>query len=117
MARNSLHDWIIERGFYEEVERRPNRQVSVGVAYALESLNDAYALASATNDDRVRRYRRSVCAELAYLLRLQCGADGTERERGGFGASLHDRTQRIDITSHAASAFMKSAQNGIECEG
>jgi hypothetical protein len=39
-----------------------------------------------------------------------------ERERGGFGESLQDRTQRIDVTGHAASAFMKSAQNGIECD-
>jgi hypothetical protein len=49
----SLHDRIIDRGFYEEVERRPNRQVSVEVACALEGINDAYALANATNDDRV----------------------------------------------------------------
>jgi hypothetical protein len=110
-----LHDRIIERGFYEEVERRPTRQVSVEVACALEGLNEAYALARGVNDDRVHRYRRSVCAGLTYLIRLQCVADGTERERGGFGASLQDRTQRIDITGHAASAFIKSAQNGIEC--
>jgi hypothetical protein len=111
-----LHDRIIERGFYEEVDRRPTRQASVEVACALEGLNDAYALARATNDDRVHSYRRSICAGLAYLLRLQCGANGTERERGGFGVSLQDRTQRIDITGHAASAFIKSAQNGIECD-
>lgn len=111
-----LHDRIIERGFYEEVDRRPTRQASVEVACALEGLNDACALARGANDDRVRRYRRSICAGLAYLLRLQCVADGTERERGGFGASLQDRTQRIDITGHAASAFMKSVQNEIECD-
>jgi hypothetical protein len=53
---------------------------------------------------------------LEHLLKLQCTKDGTEKERGGFGLSLNDRTQRIDITGHAASAFMKSAANGIECE-
>jgi len=111
-----LHDQIIERGFYEEVERSPSRQVSVEVACALEGLNDAYTIARATDDDRVHQYRRSICAGLAYLLRLQCVAGGTERELGGFGLSLQDRTQRIDITGHAASAFMKSAQNGIECD-
>jgi hypothetical protein len=36
-----LHDRIIERGFYDDVERRPNRQVSVEVACALECLNEA----------------------------------------------------------------------------
>jgi hypothetical protein len=111
-----LHDQIIERGFYEEVERSPSRQVSVEVACALEGLNDAYAIARATDDDRVHQYRRSICAGLAYLLRLQCVAGGTERELGGFGLSLQDRSQRIDITGHAASAFIKSAQNGIECD-
>jgi hypothetical protein len=111
-----LHDRIIERGFYEEVERSPDWQVSVEVACALEGLNEAYAIARVANDDRVHRYRRGVCAGLAYLLRLQCVAGGTEKERGGFGVSLQDRAQRIDITGHAASAFMKSVQNEIECD-
>ncbi|HEY8458977.1 MAG TPA: hypothetical protein VIM99_01280 [Blastocatellia bacterium] len=111
-----LHDQIIEQGFYEKVERSPFRLASVEVACALEGLNDAYAIARAANDDRVHQYRRSVCVGLAYLLRLQCVAGGTERERGGFGMSLQDRTQRIDIAGHAASAFMKSAQNGMECD-
>lgn len=50
------------------------------------------------------------------MLRLQCAHDGTERERGGFVLSLDERAQRIDITGHAASALMKSVENGIECE-
>jgi hypothetical protein len=29
--------------------------------------------------------------------------------------SFGERTQRIDVTGHAASAFMKIAANGIEC--
>ena len=37
------------------------------------------------------------------------------REVGGFGMSFGERTQRIDVTGHAASAFMKTAGNGIEC--
>jgi hypothetical protein len=49
------------------------------------------------------------------LLKLQCAEDGTEKERGGFGLTLENRMQRIDITGHAASAFMKSVENGIEC--
>ncbi|HKQ78029.1 MAG TPA: hypothetical protein VJ810_30305 [Blastocatellia bacterium] len=65
-----LHDQIIERGFYEGVERHPARQVSVAVACALEGLNDAYVIARATNGDRVQPYRRSICAGLDYLLRL-----------------------------------------------
>lgn len=40
-----LHDRIIGRGFYETVERHPERQVLVAVACALKGLNGAYALA------------------------------------------------------------------------
>jgi hypothetical protein len=43
---------------------------------------------------------------------IACG--GTGRERGGFGVSLGP-AQRIDITGHATSAFIKSVENGIEC--
>jgi hypothetical protein len=112
-----MHDRIIARGFYTDVEHHPARQVSVKVACALEGINEAYALACASNEeqDRASRYRRCICIALAYLIELQCTKDGAKRERGGFGLSLHDRTQRIDITGHAASAFMKCVKNEIEC--
>jgi hypothetical protein len=110
-----MHDQIIERGFYENVERHATQQVSVEVACALEGLNDTYALVYTSDDKRAKRYHQCICTGLAYLLRLQCTHNGTERERGGFGLSLEKRTQRIDITGHAASAFMKSVENGIEC--
>jgi hypothetical protein len=110
-----LHDQIIDRGFYEDVERHPARQVSVEVACALEGLADVYALARACDEERAGEYRCCLCTGLAYLLRLQCTDKGTARERGGFGLSLEDRRQRIDITGHVASAFLKSVENGIEC--
>jgi hypothetical protein len=110
-----MQDRIIECGFYENVQRQPDRQVSVEVACALEGLNDAYAIARATNDDRAEGYRQRICAGLDYLFRLQCTAGSAQRERGGFGLSFQDRTQRIDITGHAASAMMKSLASGIEC--
>ncbi len=110
-----LQDRIIDRGFYGDVERDPARQVSVEVACALEGLGDAYALARACDEERSGRYRRCLCAGLGYLLRLQCIDKGTERERGGFGLSLQDRRQRIDITGHTASVFMKSVASGVEC--
>jgi hypothetical protein len=87
----------------------------VEVASALEGLNEAYFLAHCSGDARAEHYRQCICTGLAYLLRLQRTEDGTERERGGFGFSLNERTQRIDITGHAASAFMKSVANSIEC--
>ncbi len=110
-----MHDQIIKRGFYENIERQPAEHVSVEVACALEGLNDAYAFTHASDDKRAERYQQCICTGLAYLLRLQCTYDGTERERGGFGLTLENRTQRIDITGHAANAFMKSVENGIDC--
>jgi hypothetical protein len=111
-----MHDRVIELGFYERVRSHPERQVSVEVACALEGLNDAYAVARATADeDTATRYRKCVCAGLAYLLDLQCARSDRPREVGGFGMSFGERAQRIDVTGHAASAFMKTAANGIEC--
>ena len=109
-----MHDQIIERGFYRDVVSYPARQVSVEVACALEGLNDAYSIAHSSHDERAEGHRRCICTGLKYLLELQCTDAGTEKERGGFGMSLSERTQRIDITGHVASAFMKSAENGIE---
>ena len=111
----SMHDLIIKQGFYENIEHDPAAQVSVEVACALEGLNDTYAFTHSSDRQRAKRYKQCICAGLAYLLRLQCTYDGTERERGGFGLTLDNRTQRIDVTGHAASAFMKSIENGIEC--
>ncbi len=110
-----MHDRIIDGGFYQRVERHPERQVSVEVACALEGLNEAYAFARVADEKRTERYRKCLCAGLKYLLRLQCTHACTPRERGGFGMSLDERAQRIDITGHAASAFMKSVDNGVEC--
>ena len=111
-----MHDQIIEQGFYENIDRYPTEQVSVEVACALEGLNDAYALVPVSDDKRAKRYHHCICTGLAYLLRLQNTRNDTERERGGFGLSLENRMQRIDITGHAASAFMKCIENRVECK-
>lgn len=110
-----MHDQIVENGFYRDVERRLEQQVSVEVACALEGMNHAYAVARELGDERLEHYRGCICAGLKYLLRLQSTKDGTTREHGGFGVSLSERAERIDITGHAASAFMKSIENAIEC--
>jgi hypothetical protein len=110
-----MHDRIIGQRFYESVQRHPAQHGSVEVACALEGLNEAYALARASNDERSERYHACICTGLAYLLRLQCTQNGTERERGGFSMSPDNRAQRIDVTGHAASAFIKSVDNDVAC--
>jgi hypothetical protein len=111
-----MHDRIIERGFYAHLRAHPERRASVEVACALEGLIDAYAIARAENDaEAADRYRCCICEGLAYLLDSQCTQSNRAREIGGFGMSAGERMQRIDVTGHAASAFMKVVANGIEC--
>lgn len=111
----ALHDRIIGEGFYEGVARFPLHQATVEVACGLEGLNEAYAVAEKEGDPRAARYRRSICVGLAYLLRAQCVTNCTERERGGFGHSLLNRVQRIDVTGHAVGAILKTIGNRISC--
>jgi hypothetical protein len=108
-----LHDRVIESGFYDHVARRPEGQACVEVACGLEGLADAYAIAVSTQDRRTGDYRRCITTALGFLVRAQRTTGCTDRERGGFGASLASREQRIDVTGHVASGFIKSVENEI----
>lgn len=108
-----LQDRIIGSGFYDRVARRPEEQACVEVACGLEGLADTYAMAAAAGDPRTVDYRRSIASALGFLVRAQRTTNCTDRERGGFGGSLANREQRIDVTGHVASGFIKSVENGI----
>jgi hypothetical protein len=108
-----LHDRIIESGYYDRVARRPERQACVEVACALEGIADAYAVAVASQDRRTADYRSCIDTALRFLIRAQRTSGCTARERGGFGGSLTSREQRIDVTGHVASGFIKCVENGI----
>ena len=109
-----LHDRIIESGFYDRVTRKPEAQTCVEVACGLEGLADAYAIAVSSQDRRTGEYRRCILTALGFLARAQRTTGCTDRERGGFGGSLASREQRIDVTGHVASGFIKSIENGID---
>jgi hypothetical protein len=109
-----LHDRIIESGFYDRVTRRPEAQACVEVACGPEGLADAYAIAGSSQDRRAGDYRDYILMALDFLMRAQRTVGCTDRERGGFGASLAIREQRIDVTGHLASSFIKSVENGID---
>jgi hypothetical protein len=108
-----LHDRVIESGLYDHVARQPEAQACVEVACGLEGLADAYAIAASRHDRRTSNYRRCIRAALDFLVRAQRTTGCTDRERGGFGGSLANRTQRIDVTGHVSSGFIKSIENGI----
>jgi hypothetical protein len=109
-----LHDRVIESGFYDRVAHQPEAQVCVEVACGLEGLVDTYAIAAKSQDQRTEDYRQCVLTALDFLMRAQRTTGCTDRERGGFGASLAIREQRIDVTGHVASGFIKSVENGID---
>ena len=113
----ALHDRIVAAGFYDEIARDPARQATVEVACALEGLADAYAIASREEDARrMDIYATCIRIALAFLFRAQRLDDCTPRERGGFGHSLIDRTQRIDVTGHVIAGFIKCARNQLGLE-
>jgi len=108
-----LHDKIIEEAFYKSIEHYPHRYYSVAVACALEGLNDAYSLAFLEKDRRIGDYHACICSGLTYLLKMQCIKDCAKKEKGSFGFSLMDRTQRVDVTGHAVNAIIKSLDNRV----
>ena len=109
-----LHDRVIESGFYDRIARQPDAQACVEVACGLEGIADAYAIAASGQDRRMADYRRCALTTLSFLMRAQRRTGCTDRERGGYGASLAIREQRIDVTGHVASGFMKCVENGID---
>jgi hypothetical protein len=109
-----LNDLVIEGGFYDRVAREPETQTCVEVVCGLEGLADAYAIAAASQDQRAKDYRQCILTALGFLISAQRTTGCTDRERGGFGASLAIREQRIDVTGHVASGFIKSIENGID---
>ncbi|MGZ5890632.1 MAG: hypothetical protein ACXWJS_08570 [Hyphomicrobium sp.] len=109
-----LRDRVIESGFYDRVARQPQAQACVEVACGLEGLADAYAIASSIKDCRAPDYRRCILIALDFLVRAQRTTGCTARERGGFGSSLAIREQRIDVTGHVASGFIKCLEHGID---
>jgi hypothetical protein len=108
---------VIESGFYDRVARQPEAQACVEVACGLEGLADAYAIAASSEDRRTGNYRLCVLTARGFLMRAQRTTGCTDRERGGFGSSLAIREQRIDVTGHVASGFIKSVENGIDAAG
>ncbi len=111
-----LHDEIVKSGFYEQIDARPHDQSTVEVASAVEGLSEAYTVAARENDQDQRQnlYGECLRTALSWLFDAQRTDTDHPRERGGFGYSLDDRTQRIDITGHAMSGLIKCAENDIE---
>jgi hypothetical protein len=110
----SLLDHVLRSGYFDRIERSPDTQATVEVACALEGISDAYAIAQREHDSRrMDAYARATRIALSYLLRAQRPTSCSTRERGGYGNTIADRTQRIDVTGHVVAGFIKALRNGI----
>jgi hypothetical protein len=110
-----LHDGIIESKYYELLRHRPKSYATVEVACGLEGLADAYVLAKTdpSSAGRLELYRISACSAISFLRNVMRKEDPG---KGGFGHGLTHHTQRVDVTGHVASAFIKAIEHGIWCE-
>ncbi len=109
-----LHDRILAQGFYDRIAREPGWQACVEVACGLEGIAEAQVVATRQGDrDRAERYADAARAACTFLFHAQRREHCTAQECGGFGQSLADRVQRIDVTGHAANGLLKAVAAGI----
>jgi len=106
-----FQDRIEATSFYEDIRRNPRKCATVHVACGLEGLADAYKL---LNDEEVHsprgeKYRKYLQLMMNFLFEVQLkpGDAPTTRGIGGFGHSMYHSVQRIDVTGHVASGFIK----------
>ena len=98
------------RGFFAAVECAPGRAATVEVACGLEGLADVFAVAAEEEgeEERVREYGQAIRAAVSFLAQAQAQpGQGPPAAEGGFGHGLGMPTQRIDVTGHVASAYLK----------
>jgi hypothetical protein len=60
------------------------------------------------------RYARAGCGSRLSTCYTHSGSQPSARERGGFGQTLADRTQRIDVTGHVVAGFIKTLHCDIK---
>ncbi|MDP2316440.1 MAG: hypothetical protein Q8P41_26320 [Pseudomonadota bacterium] len=109
-----LHDRILAEGFYDRVAAEPGWQACVEVACGLEGIAAAQALASQEGDrTRAERYAEAARVACAFLVHAQRLHHASARERGGFGQTLADRLQRIDVTGHASNGLLRAVEAGL----
>ena len=116
---------VFIRNYFDEVSRAPDQVSVVEVACALDGLVAAYQILLSFQESRApeeseeyktRRvaYENAINIAVQFLLRAQIGPGLTSRgvvmpeeAVGGFGYGVHEPTQRIDVTGHVCSAFLK----------
>ncbi|KAL6063052.1 Terpenoid cyclases/protein prenyltransferase alpha-alpha toroid [Balamuthia mandrillaris] len=128
-----LFDHIVERvGYFERVSQAPSEMATVEVACALEGLADAYFVLCSPSGEEARekeeerrrkeKWKRSCGIAIHFLLMVQRKEDKAEkggknakkkRGAGGFGHMLQYPKQRVDVTGHVLSGFIKVIEHRV----
>lgn len=108
---------IRHRRFWDDVVDVPQMSSIVEVACALEGLVAAYgalvkfkSMGQCVTEEEMEVYEKSIVTGVEFLISVQVRhQDGGESSFavGGFGFSATDRRQRVDVTGHVCSAFLK----------
>jgi len=123
----AMHDKVIDAHYYSNLATTPKYYSVVEVACGLEGLTDAYWLCADhlqsleyQDDQQIERnellrrreqYRSAIGFATKFLLQVQNKDKGPEH--GGFGHSITNPVQRIDVTGHVMNAFVKVVQYNL----
>lgn len=106
-----LHQEIVKSSFYRLLREHPEDQATVKVACALEGLSDAYILAKqADNVTMTNEFKELITIAAHHLLSIQEKKDQIGKGGFGHGVGSWSRKQRLDITGHVQSSFIKILQ-------
>lgn len=108
--------------FFENVAAEPEGASIVQVACGLEGLVLTYSAAMRVGGEMHRRrataLEEAIVTAVNVLLAAQAGSrgDADEYANGGFGFTMDDPRQRIDVTGHVCSGFMHLLSEAMETQ-
>jgi len=111
---------IHDRRYYYQLKKTPHLQATVEAACALEGLADAYLMLLSVLKDQKKAdveelqleksdFKEALIEVVKFLLLVQ-ESQTDPKAKGGFGHTLTLKTQRLDVTGHVASGFLKLMQ-------
>lgn len=110
---------IKHRRFWDDLADVPQMASIVEVACALEGLVAAYGAllrlgrmgqSLDMSKEELETYEKCIATGVDFLISVQVKqqeGDDLSNAAGGFGFSASDQRQRIDVTGHVCSAFLK----------
>ena len=103
---------VFTEKFFERIADQPEEASVVQVACGLEGLaathSAAMRLGEESHQQRAAAWEPTIITAVNFLLAVQSGSSGEDDEdaQGGFGFTMGDSRQRIDVTGHVCAGFM-----------